>query len=298
MCIKSVLSERIGLEHYKNSERGIRTPISIVFGADPELTLASQAKVGFDDEKYYFARTISNRPLHLVKSETSNILVPLHCELVIEGLTVVNSRYDDSKFGEYSSCYSMKSNAFIVEVTKITHKKDYIMPIYVTGRAPNEDIHLCGPAVAAHTYLDLEKLGSEITNISCYKGNSVFTSIVAIKKKTNMEVKNILHRMVSNNYIKNAIVVDHDLDPESDNDFWFAFDTRFRPESSIQTTPYLMTGASLDPCYNINNACNKSMLDLTIPIGKTKEETEEDWSKHRRVDIPGEDDVTWDRCSV
>lgn len=278
---------KIGIEHFKNSEKGIGTPISIFFGGDPIYTLASQAKVY---KKYHFAGKMSQQPLLFTTSLTSPILVPADCEFVIEGITIPKSCYDETPFGEYTSCYSFKSNAVLIKVLKITHRKDYIMPFYVTGRAPNEDINLCGPAVASHIYKDLQVTGSDIKDVSCYIGNGVFSSNVAIKKRTNAEVRTLLHRMASSNYIKIGSVIDDDLDPNKEEDFRFALETRFRPNEDLFTTG-LMTGASLDPSYEEQNCTGKLLLDLTIPIGKTDEETKQNRMKHTRVRVPGEDDI-------
>jgi len=280
---------KVGIEHYKNSEKGIGTPISIFFGGDPIYTLASQAKVY---KKYHFAGELARQSLALVKSITSSVLVPADCEYVIEGITVPNSEFNESPFGEYTSCYSFKSNAVVIQVLKITHRKNYIMPFYVTGRAPNEDINLCGPAIASHIYKDLQVTGSDIKDVSCYIGNGVFSSNVTIKKRTNAEVRTLLHRMASSNYIKIGSVMDDDLDPNKEEDFRFALETRFRPKEDHFTTD-LMTGASLDPSYEEQNCTGKLLLDLTIPIGKTEEETERNKMKHMRVRVPGENEVSW-----
>ena len=280
---------KIGIEHFKNSEKGIGTPISIFFGGDPIYTLASQAKVY---KKYHFAGELARQHIAFASSLTSDILIPAECEFVIEGITVPGSCYDETPFGEYTSCYSFKSNAVLIKVLKITHRKDYIMPFYVTGRAPNEDINLCGPAVASHIYKDLQATGSDIRDVSCYIGNGVFSSNVSIKKRTNAEVRTLLHRMASSNYIKIGAVIDDDLDPNKEEDFRFALETRFRPQEDHFTTG-LMTGASLDPSYEEQNCTGKLLLDLTIPIGKTPEETERNKQKHTRVRVPGEEEVTW-----
>lgn len=280
---------KIGIEYQKNSERGLETPISIFFGGDPIYTLASQAKV---HQKYHFAGELAGESLPLIKSELSDILVPANCELVLEGVILPNSLVEDSPFGEYTSCYSFKSNAAVVQIKAITHRKDYIMPIYVTGRAPNEDVNLCGPAVASHIYKDLQPLGSEIVDVSCYLGNGVFTSAVSIKKRTNEEVQNILHRMAASNYIKIGYVVDDDLDPNKEDDLRFAMETRFRPSEDHFTTK-VMTGASLDPSYEKNNVTGKMLFDLTIPVSNTVEETEKNRIKHTRVRVPFEEEISW-----
>lgn len=284
------IERRIGVEHFRNSEKGIGTPIAIVFGG-PQWMISSQAKLPFDAEKYAFARTLYGYPLTLTKCETSDILVPADAEMVIEGVSIPNSCIDESPFGEYTSNYSLKSNAWIVEVKKITHRKDYIMPFLLTGRLPNEDCFLCGPSIASHVWLDTKSLGVDIQNVSCYIGNCVFSTNVSIKKKTNAEVKNLLHRLLSNKYIKIAAVMDHDLNPDKEEDFRFALETRFQPDRDLITTD-MMIGASLDPSVDEQNHTRKIGFDLTVPVEKD-DPYRRNWKKHARVDVPGEKEVNW-----
>ena len=98
--------------------------------------------------------------------------------------------------------------------------------------------------------------------------------------------------MASSNYIKIGAVIDDDLDPNKEEDFRFALETRLITSKGILTTGQL-TGASLDPCYSENNVTEKLLFDLTIPIGKTPEETERNKQKHTRVRVPGEDTISW-----
>ncbi len=78
------------------------TPIAIVMGMDPLLTLASGSPVapGADGSmEYEAAGGWRGAPTKLVKCELSDLLVPAHAEMVIEGEVVPHERTEEGPHG-------------------------------------------------------------------------------------------------------------------------------------------------------------------------------------------------------
>ena len=287
------IERRVGKPYYRASEKDESIPITILIGAPPALMLASQAKIPHSDDKYAVMRELQGGRILMTKCETSDILVPIDSEIVIEGHTIPNSSYDDTPFAEYCGVSSMRTNAWIVEVDCITHRaKPYIYNALLTGMPPQEDSNLCGVSTSAYIFDDLRKGGSEILDVSVYLGNNVFDSWVSIKKRNNSEVLNLIYRALGNNYIKTVTIVDDDIDVNSAYDRLYSWNTRVQPDRDLVITGQ-MHGASLDPSGPLFRSTSKLGVDATIPIGTTKEDTLYNKLRHEKVRVPGSETIEW-----
>ena len=115
-----------------NDERGQPTPIAIVMGMDPLLTMANGSPVapgadGMDGSmEYEAAGGWRGAPTELVRCETSDLLVPAHAEMVIEGEVVPNERTTEGPHGESTGFYGENKNAFVIRITCITHRRNFV----------------------------------------------------------------------------------------------------------------------------------------------------------------------------
>jgi UbiD family decarboxylase len=120
-----------GLDHIlENWEKGLPTPIAIVMGMDPLLTLASGSPVGPGaDGSMEYEATAGWRgaPTELVRCETSDLLVPAHAEIVVEGMVQPGIRTEEGPHGESTGFYGEDSEAFVIKITGITHRCDPIV---------------------------------------------------------------------------------------------------------------------------------------------------------------------------
>lgn len=108
---------------------GQPTPVAIVIGMDPLLTLASGCAVPVDAEgnmEYEAAGTWRGAPTRLVKCETNDLLVPAEAEWVIEGEISAAERIPEGPHGEAGGFYGSHPEAYKVTVTAITHRKNPI----------------------------------------------------------------------------------------------------------------------------------------------------------------------------
>ena len=120
-----------GGDHILDNEReGKPTPIAIVMGMDPLLTLASGSPVrpsagGMEGSmEYEAAGGWRGAPTQLVKCKTSDLLVPAQAELVIEGEVLPNERTVEGPHGESTGFYGENHNAFVFKIKTITHREN------------------------------------------------------------------------------------------------------------------------------------------------------------------------------
>jgi 4-hydroxy-3-polyprenylbenzoate decarboxylase len=115
-----------------NEEMGRPTPIAIVMGMDPLLTMANGSPVapggsGLQGSmEYEAAGGWRGAPTELVACEASDLLVPAHAEMVIEGEVVPNERTTEGPHGESTGFYGENRNAFVIKIKRITHRKSFV----------------------------------------------------------------------------------------------------------------------------------------------------------------------------
>lgn len=112
-----------------NEAAGKPTPVAIVMGMDPLLTLANGSPVRPGDDgsmEYEAAGGWRGAPTELVRCETSDLLVPAHAEMVIEGEVVPNVRTEEGPHGESTGFYGENKTAFLMNIHCITYRRNPI----------------------------------------------------------------------------------------------------------------------------------------------------------------------------
>jgi UbiD family decarboxylase len=108
-----------------NEERGQPTPVAIVLGMDPYLSLATGSPVPADEEgqtEYEAAGAWRGEATELVKCETNDLMVPANAEIVLEGYAVPNERTTEGPHGESTGFYGENKEAFVIKINCITHR--------------------------------------------------------------------------------------------------------------------------------------------------------------------------------
>lgn len=112
-------------------ERGEKiAKVSICVGQDPIVWLLSGAPVARRREEpvdeLAMAGGMRGKALEVVKSDTNDMLIPAHCEMVVEGeVPLQDPLVEEGPFGEMFGYLGQKKEAvFTMNVTKVTHRKN------------------------------------------------------------------------------------------------------------------------------------------------------------------------------
>lgn len=114
----------------ENEKHGRPTPVAIVMGMDPLLSLASGCPVAPSADgvpgsmEYEVAGAWRGAATELVKCETSDLLVPAHAEVIVEGEVLPNERTTEGPHGESTGFYGEDSRAWVINVSCITHRRN------------------------------------------------------------------------------------------------------------------------------------------------------------------------------
>lgn len=282
-----ILPRHLSAFHTLAEEKGEALPIAIVIGADPLTLLASQAVVPIDQDELEIAGSLHGAPLEVVKCIGSEIRVPAHAEIVIEARVLPNVRELEGPFGEFPKTYSPAGQHQVIEVDRVTHRRN---PIFHTI-VPAELEHLMLGAIPREATI-LGLLQRSFPNVLdahlSLGGTCRYHLYVKMRKRRESEGKNVIMAAFGAHFdLKQVIVVDDDVDVHNPAEVEWAVATRFQADRDLVVVAGAQ-GSPLDPSTTLTGRIDgmsaKMGLDATRPLT---------YAGHTftRVRVPGEEKV-------
>jgi 4-hydroxy-3-polyprenylbenzoate decarboxylase len=233
--------------------------VAVAMGADPFTFCASSTKMArFGEDELEFAGGLRGGPLPVVKCETSDILVPAHAEMIIEGEVPLDEFMDEGPYGEmYGYLGPKKPNNFFMNIQCITHRRQPWILNSFTGLTCDMPR---GPQTASNYYF-YKKLIPDLTGLISPRGaNGVI--VISIDKRLPGA------GMMAGQYVaanaglnKVVIVVDKDINILNPNEVFHALGARWQPTASvvIPRTQMMMP----DPSRPTPMLSSKIIIDAT-----------------------------------
>jgi 2,5-furandicarboxylate decarboxylase 1 len=244
-------------------ERGIAIDVAIAVGVDPVILLASLARVDFTD-KLELAGGLKKEAIEIVKGETVNIGIPAYAEFVLEGKLHPVRKEVDGPFGESTGFY-ITSRSYTIDINVITHRED---PIYTVFHPWSTDDELVTSTIwGAEIYRELRSHIPGIKDIRLTSNGA--QAVVSMKKRSDADARQALYFILSSNEIvKNAVIVDDDIDIYNPREIDWALAYRFQPDKDLILLS-AVRGSPIDPTAHISDytsITSKMGLDATVPI--------------------------------
>jgi len=240
--------------------------VSIALGQDPVVWFISCTRVAprFDDkpvDELAVAGGFRGKPLEVVRSETNDLLVPAHAEMIIEGEVPLQGQgMPEGPFGEmFGYLGPYKQENFFVNVTTVTHRRDpWIVNMY-TGMQRGM---VTSPQDALSDYF----IRRGVPNLKeSYQPQDVMgIYIISIDKNGPGQGLKAGHAVADRNPIaKVVIVVDKDIDVMDRTQVMFAIGSRWQPSPATEILQDLR-GVVTDPSQPVQGRTSKIIIDATI----------------------------------
>ncbi|MBT8422775.1 MAG: UbiD family decarboxylase [Gammaproteobacteria bacterium] len=250
-------------------ERGEEyAPVSIAVGQDPAVWTTSGSKIaprGFGKkinavDELAVAGGLRGKAIEMVKSETNDIMVPAHCEMVIEGRVPLNEPgLPEGPFGEmYGYLGPQKPENFWMEITAITYRKDPWVMNQFTGATRG---YVTAPisSIFNESFARMIPGLIEINQVVDTTGWGI-ARIKKTKPGQGLKVGKQIASIIP--LFKVMVVVDEDVDPLNWYEVGLAMGARMTPASS--TTVIKGRGMPLDPSTTDRGASSsKLVIDAT-----------------------------------
>lgn len=251
-------------------ERGEKTAkVSIVLGQDPVVWFISGTRVaprGFGPkpkpaDELAIAGGMRGKPIEIVKSETNDMRIPAHAEMVIEGEVPLGDEFreDEGPFGEmFGYLGPKKKDNFFLNITAITHRPNPWIMNALTGMQRGM---VTAPMDAMYSAL----LAKQIPNFVAYTNpqDTMGVVVLSIDKTGPGQGLDAGKKIAERNPIaKVVVVVDKDINVLDRTAVVFAIGSRWQPHPAsyiIEETLGLMT----DPSQVEYARTSKIVIDAT-----------------------------------
>ncbi len=132
-----------GAQHHRGfRKKGERMPVAVALGGDPATIYAATAPLPEDVDEMMFAGFLRKQPVELVRCKTSDIEVPAHAEVILEGYVDPDELRTEGPFGDHTGYYSLADKYPVFHLTCVTRRKAPIYPATIVGKPPMEDVYL------------------------------------------------------------------------------------------------------------------------------------------------------------
>ncbi|MDG1292600.1 MAG: 4-hydroxy-3-polyprenylbenzoate decarboxylase [Pseudomonadales bacterium] len=297
------LSHRGGaldFREWQQQHPGEGFPVAIALGADPATTLGAVTPVPDNLSEYAFAGLLRGSKTEVTDCLTSDLQIPAHSEIILEGVIYPDEMADEGPFGDHTGYYNEVDQFPVLTVTAITHRDNPIYHSTYTGRPPDEPAIL-GLALNEVFVPLLQKTFPEITDFYLPpEGCSYRLAVVTIKKQYPGHAKRVMMGVWSFlrqfMYTKFVIVTDDDIDARNWEDVIWAMTTRMDPARDtvlVENTPI----DYLDFASPVSGLGSKMGMDAT---NKWPGETTREWGEPITMDkdVVDKIDSLWDSLGI
>lgn len=255
----------IHLEHAE--ERGEDLPVVVAIGNEPIIAICGGMEILYDQSEYKMAAVLQGSPYPVVKS-TKGLDVPWGSQYVLEGRILTRQRELEGPFGEFPGQYSGCRNYPVIEIDRVSHRKNPLFEALYLGMPWTELDYMCAVNTSVPIYIQLKNDIPEVVAV-----NAIFTLglivIVSTKRRYGGFAKAVGLRVMSMQhglgYAKIVIVVDEDVDPFDMKQVMWAMSVKVNPAGDVIMLPNMSIDV-LDPASEPEGISHKMVIDATTPI--------------------------------
>jgi UbiD family decarboxylase len=265
--MQTVPQHDIALQLAHAEARGEDLPVAIAVGNEPIITLMGATPMLYNQLEYKMAAVMQGKPYRVVKT-AKGLDVPWGSEYVLEGRMLAGQREMEGPFGEFPGYYSGGHRYPVIEIDRVSHRKDPIFDAVYVGRPWTELDFLQAMTTSAPLFVQLNKMFPEVVAVNALYTHGLVV-IVSTKtryggfaKSVGMGVLTTPHGL---GYAKFVIVVDADVDPFNLDQVMWAMSVRANPAGDVMILPNLAENL-LDPAGQPGGMAHKMIIDATTPV--------------------------------
>lgn len=285
-----------GYQHYlKHQKRGDKTmPCAIVLGCPPYVAFMGPQKLPLDMDEFKVAGGLAGAPINVVRARTVDLLVPAEAEVVIEGLIDTEYVEPEAPFGESHGHLALEEFNMPMRVTAITHRRNAIIPSYISQVAPSESSVIkrvaYEPLFLAHLRDALGIKGVKRVSLHERLTGLLRVTVISIAKGTSRtEIWRALHgaAFFKGDMGKITIAVSEDIDPDNADAILWAMAYRMNPIEDVQAVahrgmghgPQRESDAAEDSSLLMDATAKGDMPPLALPKREYMERAKAIWEK-------------------
>src|SRR6202795_1847761 len=290
-----------GYLHYlAHQKRGERTmPCAIVLGCPPYVAFMGPQKLPVGVDELAVAGGLAGAPINVVRARTVDLLVPAEAEIVIEGLIDTEYLEPEAPFGESHGHVALEEFNMPMRITAITHRRDPIIPSYISQVAPSESSVIkrvaYEPLFLAHLRDALGIRG--VKRVSLHEPLTGLLRVTIITSEKGTPPSEIWRALYGAAYFKGdcgkiCVAVNDDIDPDNSDALLWALAYRMNPVKDVQALPHRGQGhgpkrehgGEEDSTLLVDATMKEDLPPLALPKREYMERALEIWDE---LGLPG-----------
>jgi UbiD family decarboxylase len=244
--------------HRRAEAAGKPLPVAFALGVHPAVALGALAIGSIDEDERAIMGALLGEPLELVRAETSDVLVPAHAEIVIEGEILAGVRVAEGPFGEFTGYSLGERQREVLRIKAITHRRGAIFQDISVAHL--DHLLLSTIPMEANLYRAVRAM---VPSVQAVRVPGPFTCYVSLEQRLPGQAKNAIMAVFGADlYMKRVVVVDHDVDVFDDRQVNWALATRCQPDRDVVIVTHAR-GSDLDPSTREDGYTAKWGVDAT-----------------------------------
>jgi 2,5-furandicarboxylate decarboxylase 1 len=218
--------------------RGEKLDIAVTIGNHPAVLIAACLYLGLGDDELPIAGALLGEPLDVVRCTQSDLLVPAHCECVLEGTLDAGEPFTEGPVSEFHGMYEDYGVGIVATFARLTRRRDAIFQVVLPGYHP-EHCLLGGVAIAAGLFRVVRNAVPSVCEVAVGVGGAGrLHAVVSLRAPRAGEPRKAMFAVwAAVNLIKQVIVVDDDIDPWNALQVEWATATRVKPDRDFVIVP-------------------------------------------------------------
>jgi 4-hydroxy-3-polyprenylbenzoate decarboxylase len=255
-----------GAEHHRRLiEQGRkRMDVAVAIGCDPATMYSAILPLPPDLDEMMMSGFLRGKPVEMVKCETSEVEVPAHAEIVLEGYLELGESRTEGPFGDHTGFYSLEDEYPVFHVTCMTRRRNPIYPTTIVGPPPMEDFYM-GKAIE-RIFLPLMRMQLPEVRDIAMPAEGVFHNLilVSIRKAYPGHARKVMHAIWGLGqamFSKCIVVVDESVNVQDVRETAWKALNNIDPQRDIEFV--LGPVDSLDHASRLPNFGSKMGVDAT-----------------------------------
>jgi 4-hydroxy-3-polyprenylbenzoate decarboxylase len=255
--------------------RGETLEIAVCIGNHPAVLIASCLYLGLGDDELPIAGALLGEPLEVIRCTQSDLLVPAHCECVLEGTLDAGELFTEASVSEFHGMYENYGVGIVASFTRLTRRREALFQVILPGYHP-EHCLLGGVAIAAGLRRAVRNAVPSVREVAVGVGGAGrLHAVVSLSAPRAGEARKAMFAVwAAVNLIKQVIVVDDDIDPWNSQEVEWACATRAKPDRDHVVIPAVRADRS-EPLEH-GGTVTKLGVDAT-----RREDDRQDWTLAR-----------------
>lgn len=218
--------------------RGETLDIAVCIGNHPAVLIASCLYLDLGDDELKVAGALLGEPLDVVRCVGSDLLVPAHCECVLEGTLDAGEHVEEGPVSEFHGLYENYGAGIAATFKRLTRRRDALFQVVLPGYHP-EHCLLGGVAIAAGLARSARASVPAVREVAVGMGGAGrLHAVVSLHEPRPGDARKTAFAIwAAVNLIKQVIVVDDDIDPWDQAQVEWAMATRMKADRDLVVVP-------------------------------------------------------------